>query len=494
MRRTVTLFVILLFVFLQVPAQSGTGFAYEDITSGLSSVPVERPDSGYRWIDRIEYIPDYMVEFHKTYGEMVREVLDGGQNCLSNPLLGEKAKMSNGVESYSLKVTTFYDTVSFTFRAGSTERQIKAVANNVVTDYVINQSYDVSEANMFVDYLIMSLHYDYPEAFWINTSFPLFFDPSGSKIIYADQKTGNGLIAIEIKMLLQLADDSSDNRFGEFLEEAVIGMQDFRYESVTAFNDSIDSILARCPSTDRCAQIVYFNDWLTKHNGYCTDNPVTATPTIRSSYSAISGRSGDNGPVCEGYARAFKTLCDRVGIPCIVVTGYARQNNISSTELHMWNEVQMENDYWYAVDVTWNDPVPFETDLRKKAVSGYENVTWLLKGKRDNIGQNFTFGDSHPNSLTWQTENSIYWSYSIKSLIVNTGYDIDWEKVWADIENARNDDNSVYDIPYDVRPEYLRAYSIDGRYLGTFSSVDGMCRILKDAGTVIVNGKKMYIK
>ena len=127
------MFVILLFVFLQVPAQSGTGFAYEDITSGLSSVPVERPDSGYRWIDRIEYIPDYMVEFHKTDGEMVREVLDGGQNCLSNPLLGEKAKMSNGVESYSLKVTTFYDTVSFTFRAGYTERQKSSVMLPIVT-------------------------------------------------------------------------------------------------------------------------------------------------------------------------------------------------------------------------------------------------------------------------------------------------------------------------------------------------------------------------
>ena len=501
MRRTVALSVILFFICLQTPAQNAADPVYDNGTAVSGNVPFslnavpERPDSGYRWIDRIEYIPDYMVEFHETYGKLVKEVLDGGENCLSNPLLGEKTKMSNGVESYNLIVTTFYDTISFSFKPGYTERQIKAIANNYVMDYFYNQSFDVAEANMYVDYLIMSMNYDYPEAFWINTSFQLFYDPSGSKIIYADPKTGNGIISIEIKMLLQLADDSSDNRFGEFLEEAIIGMQDFRYESVTAFNDSLESILASCPSTDRCARIAYFNDWLTKHNGYCTDNPVTATPTIRSSYSAIIGRSGDNGPVCEGYARAFKILCDRMGIPCIVVTGNARQNSISSPELHMWNEVQMENGYWYAVDVTWNDPVPFEMDLRKNTVSGYENVSWLLKGKRDNMGQNFTFGDSHPNSLTWQTENSIYWSYSVKSLIVNNGYDIDWEKVWADIEAARiSDDNSVYDIPYGVRPDYLRAYSIDGQYLGTFSTFEGMSRILKDDGIVIVNGKKVYIR
>ena len=496
MRRTVTLFLILLFVFVQTPAQNVTT-VYEDIPLSLSAVPAERPDSGYRWIDRIEYIPDYMVEFHETYGKLVKEVLDGGENCLSNPLLGEKTKMSNGVESYNLIVATFYDTISFSFKPGYTERQIKTIANNYVMDYFYNQSFDVAEANMYVDYLIMSMNYDYPEAFWINTSFQLFYDPSGSKIIYADQLTGNGLIAIEIKMLLQLADDSSDNRFGEFLEEAVIGMQDFKYESVAAFNDSIEKILAYCPSTDRCARIAYFNDWLTKHNGYCTDNPVTAVPTIRSSYSAVIGRAGDNGPVCEGYARAFKTLCDRVGIPCVVVTGYARQNSLSSPELHMWNEVQMENGYWYAVDVTWNDPVPFEMDLRKNTVSGYENVSWLLKGKRDNMGQNFTFGDSHPNSLTWQSENSFFWinSVNVKSLIVNSGYDIDWEKVRADIENARNpDNNSVYDIPYGYNHDYLRAYSVDGRYLGTFSTFDGMSRILKDAGVVIVNGKKVFMR
>lgn len=52
--------------------------------------------------------------------------------------------------------------------------------------------------------------------------------------------------------------------------------------------------------------------------------------------------------VCEGYAEAFKLLCDREGIPCITVLGYAGGP-------HKWNYVKMEDGKWYLVDATWND-------------------------------------------------------------------------------------------------------------------------------------------
>ncbi len=57
---------------------------------------------------------------------------------------------------------------------------------------------------------------------------------------------------------------------------------------------------------------------------------------------------GDGGIVCEGYAKSFKVLCDRTGIPCVLVSGYAGG-------AHMWNYVQMEDGKWYLVDVTWDD-------------------------------------------------------------------------------------------------------------------------------------------
>lgn len=54
-------------------------------------------------------------------------------------------------------------------------------------------------------------------------------------------------------------------------------------------------------------------------------------------------------PVCEGYAEAFKMLCDREGIPCIIVVGNANGGG------HAWNYVKMEDGNWYAVDLTWDD-------------------------------------------------------------------------------------------------------------------------------------------
>lgn len=58
------------------------------------------------------------------------------------------------------------------------------------------------------------------------------------------------------------------------------------------------------------------------------------------------------GVVCEGYAKAFKIICDKINIPCVVVFG-----NYDETEdaAHMWNYVQMEDGIWYAIDVTWDD-------------------------------------------------------------------------------------------------------------------------------------------
>lgn len=59
--------------------------------------------------------------------------------------------------------------------------------------------------------------------------------------------------------------------------------------------------------------------------------------------------------VCEGYARTYKLILDELQIPCIIVCGVAK-NAAGETESHAWNYVKINNS-WYAVDVTWDDPV-----------------------------------------------------------------------------------------------------------------------------------------
>lgn len=58
---------------------------------------------------------------------------------------------------------------------------------------------------------------------------------------------------------------------------------------------------------------------------------------------------------CEGYAKTAKFLLDLLEIPCIVVHGNSTPPG-SRTESHMWNNVQLDGE-WYHLDLTWDDPV-----------------------------------------------------------------------------------------------------------------------------------------
>ena len=53
--------------------------------------------------------------------------------------------------------------------------------------------------------------------------------------------------------------------------------------------------------------------------------------------------------VCEGISKAFTSLCNIEGIPCVSVTGYQTKNPNGLG--HAWNKVYVNN-AWYIVDVT----------------------------------------------------------------------------------------------------------------------------------------------
>lgn len=53
--------------------------------------------------------------------------------------------------------------------------------------------------------------------------------------------------------------------------------------------------------------------------------------------------------VCAGYARAYQYLLQQTGVPCVLVTGMARNEN------HAWCAAYLDGD-WYCVDPTWGDP------------------------------------------------------------------------------------------------------------------------------------------
>ena len=106
-------------------------------------------------------------------------------------------------------------------------------------------------------------------------------------------------------------------------------------------SEKADSILSNfyegMPEWDK---IKYIHDYIVLN---CTYD--TQAPNSQSAYGALI----DGKAVCEGYAKAMAYLCNKAGIECMLVTGYA------GGDAHMWNLVKY-NGNWYHTDVTWDDP------------------------------------------------------------------------------------------------------------------------------------------
>ena len=93
-------------------------------------------------------------------------------------------------------------------------------------------------------------------------------------------------------------------------------------------------------AADTYSKVLAVHDALAKTNVYGDPGGELS----HTAYSAlIPGDSYE--PVCDGYAKAFKIVCDLLGIPCVM----------PSSADHMWNNVKMENGQWYNLDLTWDD-------------------------------------------------------------------------------------------------------------------------------------------
>lgn len=136
-------------------------------------------------------------------------------------------------------------------------------------------------------------------------------------------------------------------------------------------------------------KIQYIHNWLIDNIDYDT---TYSKPNTRNIYGAlISGEV-----VCEGYAKSFKYLMDKLDIPCILVSGEA-VNSEEKKENHMWNYVKI-NEIWYAVDVTWDDPIILNNgELNKESRYKYFcqgdniNSNHFVSNKITNNGQEFEY-------------------------------------------------------------------------------------------------------
>ena len=94
---------------------------------------------------------------------------------------------------------------------------------------------------------------------------------------------------------------------------------------------------------------------ISKVHDYLVDNISYDTTYSNIGTYSIYGALAKNICVCEGYAKAFKYILDDIGIPCELIKGVGTTST-GEQENHAWNDVYIDGN-WYAIDVTWDDPI-----------------------------------------------------------------------------------------------------------------------------------------
>ncbi len=141
-------------------------------------------------------------------------------------------------------------------------------------------------------------------------------------------------------------------------------------------NNITNQMIAQTQNNTPVQKATKVHNWLVKTVNYeKTDN--------NNQYN-IYGAIHDKKAVCEGYARSFKYLMEKLSVPTILVSGTAK-NSEGKIETHAWNYVKIEEN-WYAVDVTWDDPIMLN---EQSSLTSEEKYKYFLKGA-DNFFKDHT--------------------------------------------------------------------------------------------------------
>lgn len=197
----------------------------------------------------------------------------------------------------------------------------------LTSSYFRGELTDVSEKLKFtiVGALTAAMD-DYPEYFWLG-SYSYSYGYT-----YPDYTSDDiQLTRVTLNLILKTSDYADWDVVKSCYSQLLSAVESFKVTGNTRY-DKIKSI----------------HDGICDMTVYTLNVPMAHQPTG----VFLNGKA-----VCEGYAEAFKLLCDREKIPCILVTGMVAAGS------HKWNYVQMEDGKWYGMDVTWDDPTNNQNNI-----------------------------------------------------------------------------------------------------------------------------------
>lgn len=353
-----------------------------------SALGVERQSDWY-WVEALEdehYFPQKKSDFiqpnvfysNPNGGYRFKDYLDANQKLIYDLIAEYKGGLSGEQSYYNNDTTRPVFTISVDF-----------------PNYAFPVSQDTMQADVrsaVIGALSAAID-DFPEYFWLGGfaySFSYSWDSDGKYFIK--------------KFVFSFAIDT-----GSYAScDEVISC----YNQLTAAVDSFD-----VKGTTRYEKVKSIHDEICKMTTYTSGVPMAHQPTG----VFLNGQA-----VCEGYAEAFKLLCDRENIPCILVVG------TGDGGAHEWNYVQMEDGKWYGMDVTWDDQD--DSTYYDYFLTGSESINAVF-GKTKFGNGTETTGD-HINSGTHFSNSDFALTYPTISAQSYTGVIQMWNSK-ASFDNTR---------------------------------------------------------
>ncbi len=179
---------------------------------------------------------------------------------------------------------------------------------------------------------------DHPEIFYVNFDNLAIglYQKNGEYVAYINSgRTGNYLMGFENKDKI----DSAVTNFNAKVDEYVA--------QINSSVATIDENTQNKEKEEFETKVRKANELLAENVTYSFGTTTDTAQHIRTAYGALV----NNEAVCEGFARAFKVLMDKVGIDCQIVIGY--YVNGDNYEPHAWNKVCYKGK-WYLVDPTFS--------------------------------------------------------------------------------------------------------------------------------------------
>ena len=197
--------------------------------------------------------------------------------------------------------------------------------------------YDTSEDEVTKTY--EQVVYDHPEFFWADYGYSWTVT------------SGAGPTKIELKPKLAESMDTITRK---------------RQQLDAAVEDVLSIVPATATDYEKA---LYVHDYLVLNTDYdsATYERMQASPdqSLMDDAGTAYGCLVNHLAVCDGYAKAFHLLMNRLGIETGRVSGIADGGS------HAWNYLALDGDYYY-IDVTWDDPVAVDGSTVQTDIVSHE--------------------------------------------------------------------------------------------------------------------------